>query len=202
MHSILPPTRVQARPPRHQPGWNERVVRAHARPDLSRCCRRPPPYGPGAPLYRRWWDLACTCCSCCEGPPGASFPLTAPLHFSSHFFFLFALLPPPAAAGRLPPLAVLELLPRLLGKGVELAGRRHWSGPLAHKEGLLCAREDRPHDPIPLQMRHENAPPHPPPPHSHFPRTRQPAHTVVNAGPAAGGRTSRVCLSEADVSTC
>eukprot|EP00964_Phaeocystis_antarctica_P090420 scaffold57841_cov58-Phaeocystis_antarctica.AAC.1 len=30
---------------------------------------------------------------------------TSPLHF-----FFFALLPPPAAAGRLPPLAVLELL--------------------------------------------------------------------------------------------
>ena len=63
--------------------------------------------------------------------------VTSPLllfssHFSSHFFFL-ALLPPPAAAGRLPPLAVPELL-AFLAKGSNLLSAATGLGPLLTKK--------------------------------------------------------------------
>ena len=70
--------------------------------------------------------------TCSASPRHFSSSLLLSSHFSSHFFFL-ALLPPPAAAGRLPPLAVPELL-AFLAKGSNLLSAATGLGPLLTKK--------------------------------------------------------------------
>ena len=116
------------------------------------------------------------CCANVIREPRAPNLLLASPHFSSSLLLSLLLLCFAAAAGCSRSLAALGSIraARLFSKGVKLAGRRHWSGPFAHKEGLLVrgrvrvrkdsyAREDRPHDASLMRQPPRPAPPHPNP---------------------------------------
>jgi hypothetical protein len=124
---------------------------------------------PGQPV-----GCVSVCCANVIRKPRAPNLLLASPHFSSSLLLSLLLLCFAAAAGCSRSLAALGSIraARLLSEGVKLAGRRHWSGPFAHKEGLLargrvrvrkdsCAREDRPHD---ASLMRYPPPPRPTPP--------------------------------------
>jgi hypothetical protein len=126
---------------------------------------------PGQPV-----GCVSVCCANVIRKPRAPNLLLASPHFSSSLLLSLLLLCFAAAAGCSRSLAALGSIraARLLSEGVKLAGRRHWSGPFAHKEGLLargrvrvrkdsCAREDRPHDASLMRYPPRPAPPHPNP---------------------------------------